>query len=506
MPSQKEKGISKRVPVIVVMGHIDHGKSTLLDYIRKRNTVNKEVGGITQHVGAYEANYTDKAGIEHRLTFLDTPGHEAFCTIRERGTKTADIAILVISGEEGVKPQTLEALSCIKTSKIPYLIAINKIDRPNVDIERIKGNLAENEIYVEGYGGDVPSVAVSAVTGKGVPDLLEMLTLMADIQNLTTDASKKAEGFIIEAHVDQKCGTTATLVIKDGTLSTGEFIVSGDSFSPVRRIENYDGKTIKTAGAGTPVIIVGWNKVPVAGAAFDIVDSKKEAESLIASVQRTKKSEKAAPQPPVSEEENKKVVIPLVIKADAVGSLEAIEREVKKIAVEGVQFKILLATVGTINENDVKTASAGAGSAVLGFNVKIDASAKAFAERFKIPVMTFDIIYRLTEWLQEESEKRRPRVEVEEETGRAKILKIFSADKDRFVIGGKVESGSLKNGSVFKLMRRDSEISRGKIRNLQQQKEKVDEVGKDTEFGALIESKLEPVAGDRLETFSVDIR
>src|SRR3989344_5010232 len=503
MNTQAHKGIETRPPVIVVIGHIDHGKSTLLDYIRKTSIVKKEAGGITQHVGAYEAEYTDKAGVSHRLTFLDTPGHEAFCAIRERGARTADLAILVVSAEDGVKPQTLEALACIKESAIPYIVAINKIDRPGVDIERTKVNLAEHEIYVEGYGGDIPWVPISALTGQGIPDLLEILALMAELQNLTSDPSKKAEGLIIEAHVDQKRGTTATLIVKDGTLSIGEFVVSGDSISPVRAIEDYAGKHIKTAGASSPIRIVGWNKVPIVGAPFIAVSSRKEADVLA-------ERQRFVPQPKavnVAEEgDDKKVVIPLIMKADTVGSLDAIIHEVQKIKVEGVILKVLLSSVGTINENDLKTASAGQSPLVVGFNVKVDASARAVAQRLAIPVMNFDIIYRLTEWLLAEVEKRRPRTEVEEETGRAKVLKLFSAEKDRYVIGGKVESGLLKSGAIFKLLRRESEVSRGKIRNLQQQKEKVDEVGKDKEFGAMVECKIEPVPGDRLEVFTVSER
>ena len=500
VPHTKEKGIRKRPPVIVIMGHIDHGKSTLLDYIRKSNTVAKETGGITQHMGAYQTLYTDKAGIVHTLTFLDTPGHGAFRTIRERGAKAADLAVLVISGEDGVKPQTLEALTCIRDERIPFVVAINKIDRPNVDVERIKGSLAEHEIYVEGYGGDVPVVAISALTGEGVPELLEMLMLMAEMQNFTGDATKAAEGVVIEAHMDNKKGTTATLVIKDGTLSVGDVVVSGNSFSPVRSIEDYTGTHIKEAPYGSPVRIVGWNKVPVVGMTFGTVGTKKEAEAIIArEPARKKRADNVAGETtPVNT-----VIVPVVIKADTVGSLDAVTHEIEKIKIEGVFIKILLASLGTITENDARTASSGTNAVIVGFNSKIDASAKALAERQKIPVMNFDIIYRLAEWLAEECEKRRPRVETEEETGRAKILKVFSSEKDRHVIGGRVDSGSLHNGNTIKIMRRDIEIARGKIKSLQQQKLKVEEVGKDKEFGAMIESKVEPAPGDRLEAFTI---
>lgn len=505
MVNNSQKGTVKRPPIVVVMGHIDHGKSTLLDYIRKANTVKKEAGGITQHMGAYEALYKDKTGAEHRLTFIDTPGHEAFCSIRERGARTADLAILVVSAEDGVKPQTLEALSCIKESNIPYVVAINKIDRPGVDVEKTKASLAEHEIYVEGYGGDISFVPISALTGQGIPDLLEILALMAELQDLKTSPAAKASGIIIEAYVDQKRGTTATLIIKNGRLSVGEFVTAGDAFSPVRAIVDSAGDTIKTAQASNPVRIVGWSKVPIVGMEFSTVSSKKDAEMLVAQYKSPAVIEKI-PAAETAEGAPKVVVVPLIIKADAVGSLDAIVHEIAKISVEGIMPKILSASVGTINENDLKTASAGQNPIVMGFNVKVDASAKAIAERLKIPVMNFDIIYRLTEWLVAEIEKRRPRISVEEETGRAKILKLFSAEKDRYVIGGKVESGTLSSGAVFKLMRRDAEVSRGKVRNLQQQKVKVDEVAKGNEFGAMVESKIEPAPGDRIEVFTVNER
>src|SRR3989344_1944018 len=492
----------KRPPIIVVMGHIDHGKSTLLDCIRKCNTTAGEPGGINQHMGAYETSFRDKAGTEHRLTFLDTPGHEAFSAIRARGAKTADIAVLVVSAEDGVKPQTLEALKAIKETKIPFVVAINKIDRPGVNIERIKANLAEHEVYLEGYGGDISFVPVSAVTGQGVPELLELLILVAEFAGLHADPKKTAEGVVIEAHVDHKRGTTATLVVRDGTLTTGSFLVSGDSFTPVRSIENYLGKQVKAAPPSCPVKILGWNKLPKAGGTFKTLPTKKEAEAeVLLHTEKPKNTELWTSQ--TDAQAINHVIIPLVIKADAAGSLDAVLQEINKISVEGVSFRVLLAGVGTISENDMRTASAGKSPLILGFNVKADASAKAIAERTAIPIETFNIIYRLTEWVRNECEKRRPRIEVEEETGRAKILKLFSSDKNKYVVGGRVETGVIKSGSTVKILRREIEIATGRIRSLQQLKMKADEVGKDTEFGAMIESKIEPAPGDRIIAFTV---
>lgn len=491
----------KRPPIVVVMGHIDHGKSTLLDYIRKSNTTAREAGGITQHMGAYKASFKDKSGVEHPFTFLDTPGHEAFSAIRARGAKTADIAILVVSAEDGVKPQTLEALTCIKTSGIPFVVAINKIDRPGADIERTKASLAEHEIYLEGYGGDIPFAPISALNGQGVLELLELLHLVAEISDLRADPSKPAEGFIIEAHVDRKRGNMATLVVRDGTLTMGTFLVCGDCFAPVRAIENCLGEQVETAPPSSPVRILGWNKLPKAGKEFETAPTKKEADArALANAEKPKCTELWKPK--TESDASTSVIIPLVIKTDTTGSLDAVLQEVNNISIEGITLKILLSGVGTISENDMRTANAGQSPLVLGFNVKADTSAKAIAERAAIPIETFDIIYRLTEWLRTECEKRRPRVEVVEEVGRAKVLKLFSTDKSRYVIGGRVEAGVIKNGSAVKIVRREEEIATGKIKSLQQLKLKTDEVGKDTEFGAMIESKIEPAPGDRLIAFT----
>ncbi len=497
-PTAEKK--TKRPPVIAVMGHIDHGKSTLLDYIRRTNTTEKEVGGITQRIGAYQAIFTDKNGVAHPLTFIDTPGHEAFGSIRTRAAAAADLAIVVISGEDGVKPQTLEALKIIRTKKIPFVVAINKMDRPSADIERTKASLSEHEVYVEGYGGDIPFAPISALKGDGVAELLEILVLMAELEGLTADPTQKAEGVIIEAHMDAKKGTTATLIIKNGTLHIGDVALSQDSFSPVRNIEDSTGKSLKTADAGTPVRIIGWNKLPTVGSRFATVNSRKEAETLAVKAS-TRKPALVAAEPL----ENTSIV-PIVIKADTVGVLDAIKHEIEKIKLEGVLVKTLVEGVGSISESDLKTVSGATAPLVIGFNVKIDASAKALAERLKIPVVTFDIIYRLTEWIDGELQKRKPRIEVEEETGTAKILKLFNSEKGRFVVGAKVEAGLLKNGSDFKILRRGSEVGRGKIKSLQQLKSKVDEVGKDKEFGAQIESKIEPAPGDRMHTFETILK
>ena len=269
-----QKQIVPRPPVVVVMGHIDHGKSTLLDYIRKTNVVAGESGGITQHISAYEVVHKTKDGKEMRITFLDTPGHAAFSAMRAHGATVADVAILVVSAEDGVKAQTLEAAKAIKAAGIPYVVAINKIDKPNADPEKIKRELSLHEVYLEGYGGDVPSAAISAKTGEGVSDLLDLILLVSELANLTGDQSLLAEGFVIESHRDPKRGVSASIVITNGTLAKGSFVCAGDAIAPVRAIQNSLGKTVDEATFSSPVLIIGFDALPPSGSLFKSFEKK----------------------------------------------------------------------------------------------------------------------------------------------------------------------------------------------------------------------------------------
>lgn len=495
-PAKKQtSSLTLRPPVVVVMGHIDHGKSTLLDYIRKTNVVEGEAGGITQHLGAYEVQHG-----AHKITFIDTPGHEAFCAIRERGAHVADIAVLVVSAEDGVKPQTLEALKCIKDEKLPYIVAINKIDKPGANIDRTKINLAENEIYLEGYGGDISFVPISALTGAGIPELLDMIMLVAEFADLKADANAPAQGAIIEAHLDNKKGISATLIIKNGTLRTGTYIVAEDAISPVRVLEDYSGKSIDSATFSSPVGVVGWNKLPPAGAAFAVVAGKKEAETLAAAF-KPKKPASTAPN------DSGKIILPFIIKSDAVGSLDGIRHELAKIKNDKVAIKIVIEGVGVVSESDVKTAQGDPSITILAFNAKPDTRAKSILERATaetpINLREFKIIYELVEYVKNAVAEKVPKEFVEESTGRAKILAIFSKTKDKQILGGKVQDGEIAVGSEVKILRRDAVIGHGKIKELQQQKVKASEVREGYEFGALVESKIEIAVGDKIEGFKV---
>lgn len=488
-----------RPPVVAVMGHIDHGKSTLLDYVRGANIVAGEAGGITQHLGAYEMERTGPDGDKRRITFLDTPGHEAFDKIRERSAAISDIAILIVSAEDGVKAQTIEALRQIKEANIPYVIAINKIDRPNANIEKTKQSLGENDIFVEGWGGDIPVVNISAKTGEGIDDLLDVLMLAADLENPTGNPKVSAEGFVIEANLDTKTGVTVTLIIKNGILKTGDFIVTDGVVAKVKKLEDFQGKTVKELTFSSPALVLGFSEVPKVGSPFYTFVDKKEAESFATEEKKVKEKAEIVAK---AADNSGKVLIPILAKADVSGSLDAVKKEIGKIKTdENYSLKVVSEGLGQVTENDIKlvAGSAEQKALVIGFNVKADRSATELAERFGVTIATFDIIYKLSEWLVEEIEKIRPRVKTEEVIGQAKVIKIFSTAKNKQVLGGGVTEGRIEKGSTVSIRRREAVIGSGKITNLEQAKNKVDTVSAPDKFGAMIETKTEIAEGDILE-------
>ncbi len=492
-----------RPPIVAVVGHIDHGKSTLLDYIRHANVVESEAGGITQHLSAYQATHENTSGT-HQITFLDTPGHEAFKGMRSRGLEVADIAILIVSAEEGVKPQTKEALSLIKEVGIPFIVAFTKIDKPGANIERAKMSMLEAEIFLEGMGGEVPWVAVSGKSGEGIPELLDLIVLQAEISELKADADASPTGLVIESHVDARRGNTATLIVQHGTLKSGQFVVAGEAFAPTRIMENFLGKASKELGPSSPARVVGFSTLPQVGSTWSVVATKKEAEAVTAALERRPVQSSTAK----SDEEGgaETAVLPLIIKTDVAGTGEAVVHELEKIPVDPrMEVRVLAQSVGAIGEGDVKLASGGKTPGIIvGFNVKVEREARDLAERLGVTIETFDIIYKLTEWLAAQIEERRPREATEVVVGAAKLLKFFSTQKGRAVVGGRVEEGTIKSGAEVRIIRRDEEIGRGKIVGLQAQKREVKEVEAGSEFGAMVRTDALPAAGDRLEVVVIE--
>ncbi len=493
---------SVRGPVVVVMGHVDHGKSTLLDYIRQTNIVDGEAGGITQHISAYELVHKDESGTDREITFLDTPGHEAFSKMRTRGASTADIAILVVSAEDSVKTQTLEAWNTIIESKIPYIVAINKIDRPNANIEKTKMDLVEKGIYLEGMGGDIPFVAISAKVGTGVDDLLSLIILVSDMNSLSCDRASNAEGVIIESHRDPKRGISATGILKNGTLESGMFVVVGNTMTTTRIMENFKGVPVKKLSCPSPVRLVGFDSVPEVGSIFYSFKTKKEAEAHIEYVKENGTVEKK------DEYKNEKNIktIPIIIKTDVSGTIEAIEKQIEKITTEEISFRVIVKGVGNISEADLRSASIDKESVVVGFNVKLEPNARDLNEHLHVEIQTFSIIYELADYLAKIAEERRPRLEITEINGTLKVLKTFGETKNSKVVGGKVLTGKIGEGNVVRIMRRDFEIGKGKIAGLQNSKIKIKSAEEGSECGVMIDTKIEIASGDIIEAFTITIQ
>lgn len=483
-----------RQPVVAIMGHIDHGKSTLLDYIRKSNVVAGEAGGITQHLSAYEITIPYQKS-NRSITFLDTPGHAAFSGMRERGASAADIAVLVVSAGDGVKAQTIEALQTIRAAKIPFIVAINKIDLPDANIEKTKLSLAEHEVLVEGFGGDTPWNAISAIKGTGVPELLETILLVADLAELSYDTTALAKGIVIESHLEPKRGIAATIIIKDGVLKRGEFVVAGSSYTTTRIMENFLGENVPLVQAGKPVSLVGFDTLPVVGSEIVTFEKKRAAEDFIEDMETAGSQTKEQ----VLTSENEKV-LPLIIKTDVQGTLEAIEKELSKFDIPGLRIKIIGKGIGSIGEADIKLASADKETIILGFNTNLDNGAKDINEKVGAEIQLFTIIYKLTEWLTEKLEERRPRVETREVIGKAKVLKLFSQTKEKQVLGARIEEGIISNGAKVAIIRRDFLIAQGTIVEVQQARQKLKEVS-EGECGLMVECKNEIAPGDVLEAF-----
>ncbi|MBI5045844.1 MAG: translation initiation factor IF-2 [Candidatus Niyogibacteria bacterium] len=492
-----------RSPVVVVVGHIDHGKTKLLDHIRKTNVIEGESGGITQHIGAYEVAVSTKRGVSGEITFLDTPGHEAFSEIRSRGARVADVAILVVAADEGVKPQTEESIKAIQAADIPFVVAINKTDKEGANPERVKMQLAEKSVYVEGHGGKVPCVSVSAKEGVGVDDLLETVLLLAEMEELKAEAGVLASGVVIESSLEQKRGNAATLLIQNGTLRQGEFVAADSALAPVRIFEDFLGHSLKEARFSSPVRVVGFNVLPPVGSSFQAFSSKQEAEKALVL------NAKPRPVPHSAEKfvsgETEKIVVPMVLRADVSGSLEALEKEVKKFGSDKIGIKILKSGTGMVGEDDLKAAASVKDLIIIAFRVGIDRNMIESLRKSGVLFKEFDIIYQVSDWLMPILESRLPQEVAKEEIGVAKVLKIFKKVGQKQVIGGRVTDGMAKSGAEFRVMRNEHQIGSGKVLELQHAKAKVGEVEKGQEFGLMASSEVSVAAGDMLEFFSASM-
>lgn len=488
---QKNTDLQQRPPVVVILGHVDHGKSSLLEAIREDFRITaKESGGITQHVGAYEVEYFPKneEGAK-KITFIDTPGHEAFAAIRSRGTSIADIAVLVVAADEGVKEQTREAIVHIKKAGILLVVAINKIDKPEANPQKVKRELAKEKILIEDMGGTTPVVEVSAKTKRGLEDLLEIILLVAEMEQLKTDTKKPAEGTVIEAYLDSRRGPTATLLVRDGCLRIQDIVATPSSFGRVRILEDFQGHAIETALASMPVIVVGFEEVPRVGERFHVVPDLESALSY-------KKQQEIRQKTQFVAEEGKKVAN-IVLKGDVQSSLEAIEYVLREIPQEDLALRILEGGIGDITEKDVELAR-NAKALLIGFRVKISPQAKKLAEQYKISLRTFDVIYDLVQGVRHFLEKRMEPEVVREDVGKLRVLLVFMTEKHRQIVGGKVIEGEVRKGALVEVWRGEELCGKGRLINLQENKKDIEQARKGQEVGILYEGDGKIMEGDML--------
>ncbi len=497
--NKAKENLMIRPPIAVVLGHVDHGKTSLLDAIRKTNIAEKESGGITQHIGAYQIEFQGK-----KITFIDTPGHEAFSQMRSRGAKAADIAILVVAAEEGVKPQTKEVINYLKQEKIATIVAVNKIDKPQANFEKVLGELEKEGLLVEGRGGQVPAVKVSAKEGTGINDLLEIILLVAEMEDLKADPGRSAEGVVIESYLDARRGPVATLLVFEGTLRTGEWVVCGGVYGKIRALENFLGEKIEQAEPATPVSVLGLNDVPVVGQIFEVVNSEEEAKEKSLKNQQNKKDLLRGLKAEDKSEEGVKI-LNLILKADVWGSLEAICETLAKLDLAEIKLNVIKAEVGAISDSDVKLAFSS-GAVIIGFRVRAPKNILEIAKRNRVKIRTHEVIYELFEEIRKEAEKLLEPEINKEVLGRLKTLAIFRKEKSRMIVGGKVTEGRVLNKVNVDIYRNEEKIGSGKVVQLQHNKNDVNEVEKGREAGILYEGEPIIEEGDILEFYRLEKR
>ena len=496
-----EEDLVTRPPVVVVMGHVDHGKTSLLDYIKNSHIADREVGGITQHMGAYQV----EAG-GSPITFLDTPGHAAFTAIRARGARVTDIAVLVVAADDGIMPQTVEAINHAKAAEVPIVVAINKMDLPGADPERVKRQLSENELLVEDWGGDIISVNVSARTGEGIDDLLENLQLVAEISELKANPDKQASGVIIEAKLDRKRGPIATVLVTDGTLSVGDYIVAGNASGRVRALIDDKGKNTDKATPGAPAEILGFGSVPEAGDRLIVAGSDREAKAMLVRRERSSRFTLSQSRALSLEEVVNRVELGdvkelnLVLKADVQGSLEAIRQSLERLVDEDAKVRVLHTGVGAVTESDVLLASASDG-VIISFSIGTEPSAERLADRMGVEIRPYNIIYQLIDDIELALHGMLEPVYTEVVVGRAEIREIFGGRRGTQIAGCRVTDGRMvRNGNV-RVTREGENIMQTTISSLRHFRDEVNEMNAGTECGIILQGFNDFQTGDILEVY-----
>lgn len=498
----REEDLVERPPVVTIMGHVDHGKTTLLDAIRKSNVAGGEAGGITQAIGAYSVKCNDKL-----ITFIDTPGHAAFTEMRARGASITDIVIIIVAADDGVMPQTKEAIDHAKAAGVPILVAINKIDKPEANVERIMTALVENGLTPEEWGGDTIVNKISAKAGIGINELLENILLVAEMEGYKANPNRYATGAVIESKKDSKVGSTATLLIQNGTLRLGDPIVIGNYFGKVRTLKNDKGQNIVEASPSTPVEVTGISEVPSAGDKFMAFESEKQAKQ-IAEERTLRSKEKDSNFSGMTLEDLFGQIqtgikeVNIVLKADVNGSLEAVKNALEKIDVEGVRVKVVRGAVGGITESDIVLASAS-NAIVIGFNVRASGKTVDTAKEYGITIKTYDIIYKAVEEMEAAMKGMLEPVYEEKVTGTLEIRQIFKFSKVGLIAGCHVTSGIVKNNQKARILRDDVVVYNGSVKTLQHEKDQVKEVKKDMDCGITLENCQDYKENDIIEIYEL---
>jgi translation initiation factor IF-2 len=500
--AEEVKDLQKRAPVVTIMGHVDHGKTSLLDGIREANVAGREAGGITQHIGAYEVELKGR-----KIVFIDTPGHEAFTRMRARGARVTDIVVLVVAAEDGVMPQTLEAIDHARAAGVPIVVAINKIDRPDAQPERIKQQLSDRGLLAEDWGGDVVMVPVSAKTHQNLDLLLEMILLVADMQDLKANPSRPATGTVIEAQLDRGRGPVATVLVRNGTLQVGDFFICGALLGKVRAMQNDRGAQIRKAGPATPVEVLGLESVPEAGDDFQVVTDTAKAKQIVTFRERKARESALAKSSRLTLEQLHRQLeagevkeLPLVIKSDVGGSAEVLTESLQKLSNEKVRVRVIHSGVGAINESDVLLAST-ANAIIIGFNVRPERKAEALAEQEKVEIRLHTIIYNLTDEIKRAMTGLLEPVFKEIYKGRAEVRETFRISKVGAVAGCLVQDGSIGSRSEARLLRDNVVIHTGKIGSLRRFKDDVTEVKSGMECGITLDNYGDVKQGDIIEAF-----
>ena len=503
---ENEEDLQPRPPVVCVMGHVDHGKTSILDAIRKTSVTSGEAGGITQHIGAYVVEVSGQ-----KITFLDTPGHEAFTAMRLRGAQSTDIAILVVAADDGVMPQTIEAINHAKAAEIDIIVAINKIDKPSANIDRVKQELTEYGLIAEDWGGTTIMVPVSAHTGEGLQDLLDMILLDAEVKELKANPNRKGRGLILEAQLDKGRGPVATVLVQKGTLNVGDNVTVGTAFGKIRAMIDDKGRRVKKAGPSTPVEILGLNEVPQAGEVFIATDTEKEARTMAETFIATKREKMLA-------DTKSKLSLDglfdqiqagqikdlnIIVKADVQGSVEAVKQSLAKLSNDEVAVKVIHGGVGAINESDVTLASAS-NAIIIGFNVRPDNQAKVVAEQEKVDLRLYRVIYNAIEDIEAAMKGMLEPTFEEKIIGHAEVRQTYKVSGVGTIIGGYVQDGKIVRNCKVRLLRDNVVIHEGELASLKRFKDDVKEVNSGYECGMSFEKYNDIKEGDQIEAFVME--